>query len=770
MNLKKRTYRLFLTSSLLLLNFLTQGGVRWYSELPDSIRTSIRLRTHLLIHPDAFTTEELNSLAGQNVPLAFYEEDIPGAGQSGWFRKFAGRQNHIPVLARPVQGDAASLPTGAVRVRMDELDRVRLFPVPHDSLYADSLFTSRELLYADPGDTETPDCGLFVKLWSQTGKVPNLIPASPSNMQEIAPLVVRLNTTLKLFGVVRSGGDLLGGVSWKGSFCSTTSGYFCFPLLPEKGGAFIPYKAGYRFSPDIIYDSPSNRGFLKEFKALGLKSDFELTDHLVFRNRITNLRRRNDQEIISNGVKLIRDGQRGPCAWFPGRAYLDAGTQSITALKRDFTVTAWIKPTQLSGNNSILGKGTNFVLKLHDGILTYTMQGVKDYYAVHSRVPVNQWTFISLVHSDYENHVRFYLNGLLTDQAGLILPYRESEHTLLIGSNLWEEFFVGKIGELKIWQRELNDDEIRRQYLDSLDGNTKSLSGNISGLIIVLGLVTVLFFLLKKRRVFKSMVPGHRRLLSARESTSRAPREQVLCFGGLRLINQDGTDISRKFPPKIKQMFVLVLLHSVNGQKGITTNKLSGILWPGMSPQHSKNTRGTSAQNLKSILSSCSDVRLVFRDKLWFIELDPCCYCDYTDALSRIEKLEKLQKDAPVPVDELKALFKILNAGTLFPNMGESWLDPYLSKMSDRIIELGLSFLNRIDEIRYAALVYEMADVISLHDPLNEPALYKKLAMLTLQGKLSLAHTVYDHFTKLYQELYQESYPVDFRSMTMSHE
>lgn len=769
LNQKKLTYCLFLITGFLLAPMLSRAGVTWYSELSDSIRTTIRLRAHALIHPGEFTAKELDSLAGQNIPLAFFEEDIRDQGKTRWFQKLVVRQHHIPIVAQSVH--AASFPQAGepVFIRMNEFDRVKLFPVPRDSYFSDSLFTFRELLYTDPGTREDPDSSLFFKLWSQSGKVPNLIAATTSNLKAITQIVTRLNTTLRIFGVVRSDGELVGGVSWKGSFTSTTSGYFCFPLIPEKGGAFVPYKPGYRFSPDIIYDSPANRGFIKEFKALELKSDFELTDHFVFRNRIMNLQRKNDQEIICNGVKLFRDKKRGDCAWFPGRAYIDAGTQSIATLKPNFTVTAWINPTQLNDNNSILGKGTNFVLKLHNGMLTYTMQGVRDYYSVRSRVPVNRWTFISLVHSAYEKRIRYYMNGRLTDQIDLISPYTESDHTLLIGSNLWEEFFIGAIGEIKIWQRELNEEEIHQQYLDSLDGNRKSLLSKTIRIMIAVCLLTGMFLLWKNRRIFKRKKAG-RLPVSGNERIQAAACEKILCFGGLRLINQDGADISRKFSPKIKQLFVLVFLHSVSGQKGITTKKLSGILWPGMSSQHSKNTRGTSIQNLKSILASCSGVKLIFRDKLWTIDLDQSCYCDYTDVLSRMDRLEKLPEDAPVPVNELKALFRILNAGTLFPNMSESWLDPYISKMSDRIIELGLSFLDRTDEIKHAALVYEMADVISLHDPLNEPALNKKLGMLTRQGKLSLAHTVYDHFTKLYQELYQESYPVDFKSITSGSE
>ncbi|MGV8092703.1 MAG: LamG domain-containing protein [Mangrovibacterium sp.] len=764
MNQKKLTYRLFLITGFLMIAMLSQAGQTLYSELFDSIRTSIRLRVHLLVNVNDFTTGDLDSLVDRNIPLAFYDQNIDSPEYMQWLQKLSFRQNQIPVLVKSVQ--TKPMAESVVLITDREVDRVQLSLTPPDSLFSDSLFTFNELLYVDPGNAANPGSDLFFSLWSQSGKVPNLIPVSRSNFRGIARIAELLNSTKNIFGVVRSGEKLLGHVSWKGYPHSKTNGYFCFPLLPSKTLPFVPYKPGYRFSPDIIYDSPGNRGFLKEFKALGLSSDFGLTDHFVSGNRIMNRQRKNDQEIISSGVELIHDEKRGECVLFPGRAYLDAGTQSISTLKPNFTVTAWIKPTRLSDNNSILGKGTYFVLKLHNGLLTYTMQGIKDYFSVHSRIPVNQWTFISLVHSAYENRIRFYINGQLTDQIDLLSAYRESDHTLLIGSNLWEEFFEGAIGEIKIWQRELNEDEIYRQYLGSINGNKKPLSSLFIWLLIPVCLLLTGFLVWKQDRVFrkkKAQTP-----VRNNDHVHSIACEKILCFGGLRVLNREGTDISRKFSPKLKQLFVLIFLNSVNGQKGINTKKLSEILWPGMSLQDSKNTRGTNIQNLKSILSLCSGIRLVFRDKFWLIELDPTCYSDYADSLTRIDELEKLPKDVPIPVLELKALLEILKAGTPFPNMTGSWLDPYISKLSDRIIELGLIFLDRLDEKRDATLLYELAEVISLYDPLNEPALNKKLCLLTHQGKLGLARTVYDHFARLYQELYQEPYPVDFRSITLA--
>ena len=97
--------------------------------------------------------------------------------------------------------------------------------------------------------------------------------------------------------------------------------------------------------------------------------------------------------------------------------------------------------------------------------------------------------------------------------------------------------------------------------------------------------------------------------------------------------------------------------------------------------------------------------------------------------------------------------------------MDESWVDPYVNRMSNRIIEYGVQLFNVLPEGKYDALLIEVAEVISINDPLNESALRKKVSILTRQGKLSLAHLMFDNFGKLYFELYKEKYQGDFKAL-----
>ncbi len=758
-----RLYGLILFALLILTSGLSQAKPVWYHNLPDSLRTAIRLQAHLLVHLEQLSTSDVDSLQKTNVPFAFFADEMGKSDHKIKIDALTKTQKMIPVISQSDQETSALTNNKLVLINPNQFDQVKLEQRSADSLFNKALFSVRELLWVNTEPTLS-NADLYLTLWSQCGKLPNFVLANQSALQESSQLVARLNAKEKFYGVSLSNNELLAKVSWKSYPRRTSNGYFCFPLLTGNPEPFIPYKAGYRFSPDIMHDSPANKSYLKEFKAVSLSPDFGLTDHFVFDKQPHNIQRNNEQEIINNDVKLIKDPVRGTCAWFPGRAYLDAGIQSKESLQPNFSVTAWIKPSRTDANNSILGKGRDFVLKLHNGELTYTMQGIKDYISTQSEVPVNKWTFVSVVHSAYENQIRFYLNGELTEQVDLITPYSESDYTLLIGSNLWEEFFVGYMDEIKIWNRELNDEEIRLQFQQSIN-QPQSRRVMLWGLLALAVLLLILAYLYFKKRKSR---PVHEQTKPDKKSTNPEQyQEKIACFGGLKVINPEGVDVSQKFSPKIKQLFILVFLNSVNGQKGISTSKLSGILWPGTSTQNAKNTRGTNIQNLKAALASCPGIKLVFSEKLWFLELSESCYSDYVDVVSRIDQLEKPSASEPEQV--LPELLDILSRGTLFPNMSESWLDPYISKMSDRIIEMGMILFQKLDETKHAQLLFKLAEVISLHDPLNEPALRKKLQLLTQQGKLSLAHTVYDHFVKVYREMYQENYPVDFKSLTAEH-
>ncbi len=615
---------------------------------------------------------------------------------------------------------------------------------------------------------------IFLKVWRQSGRLPNFIEPNRISLLKADSVVNRFNTLRRVFGVVKTEeGELINDVRFKGYEESVVNGYFSFPVLKgEPLPVLMPYKAGYHFSPDIIYTTPENYQNSKRFNAFQLDLGYELSDHYTFNPKFKNKVKKNDKELLINNIEIKEDSIFGKVGYFKSRSYIDTGIESKNSLQKSFTITAWVKPTLLGFNNSILGKGNNFVVKLRYGSLTFTMAGIKDYISNASTIPSNKWSHIAISHSEIDNKLFFYVNGQLTDEVKLISKYLVSDYNILIGSNIWEEFFDGYIADIKIWERELNGNEISILFEKKEENSLRS--GQIIGVIVFVILLVILFVLLKKQKPKKEetlLYKEQNKFIQEKTFISDLPKddniESVLCFGKLRILNKRGDNIAENLSPLLKKIFVIVFLYSHQGnKKGISTKQLTEFLWPGMSSQKAKNTRGTNINNLRSILNSSRGVNLIFKDKSWFVELTEDCFCDYLVIQQYLYVFSNGDYSIKELEQELPRFLELLKGGRLFSSSSEPWLDPFIEKFSNQIIEQCLEFTEIFDVEKHSELMLLLTEVICLYDDLNEKAHKLKLQALIQQGKLSLAYKAYDNFIKLYYKIYKEIYSISFEEMT----
>ena len=54
---------------------------------------------------------------------------------------------------------------------------------------------------------------------------------------------------------------------------------------------------------------------------------------------------------------------------------------------------------------------------------------------------------------------------------------------------------------------------------------------------------------------------------------------QIIFFGGFQIIDNKQNDITNKFPPLLKELFLLIWLYSLKNNKGISPDKLIEIIW-----------------------------------------------------------------------------------------------------------------------------------------------------------------------------------------------
>lgn len=760
---------------LFLFLFIRIGTAQEYHQLSEEDKWKVRLQSRILVDIDQLTSANLPSVLNGRSPLAVlishYREN-----QQPLLQQLFTKKDSLVILSEAELDLKWPEDIWVPRISLQDVEVLKLNPLPKENIGVKfkqlkelgALYLPNEEMVAD---------SIFMDIWRQSARMPNFIKVDPELFGRADSIIIKLNARNKVFGAVRSKDGLLAEVYFKRPKNLVANGYFSMPIdLRESLPVFVPHKAGYYFSPDIIFTTPENRDNLKEFTGFPLDFEYGLTDYFVFGTDIKNIARKNNRELIANNLAIIDDPTHTKVGFFGNGAYVDAGLDSRNALQGSFTISAWVKPTVLNENNSILGKGENFVLKLHNGFLTFTMAGIKDYISKASAVPLGKWTHVALVHSKVNNELLFFVNGQPTDKIKLIEDYDTSDYNILIGSNLWQEFFNGYLGNIKIWERELNANEITKEY-QGLVGNELEWQSNMLVIWMVLGTVVLVFVvwwfwnrigLGKNNRVLPSRMPKKESTFNGRGKDEKNP-EKILCFGSLRILTEDGNDIAKRLSPKLKQLFVIVLLHSIGDKKGISTKKLTEALWPGVGPKNAKNTRGTNIQNLRAILSASKEINLTFKDKNWFLELGDNCYCDYQEVLDLMHDLGLGDRTTSYLEQRLPKLLAILKEGRFLANMSDSWLDPFVEKMSNSIIEFCWELSNKLDADAHNVLLYDLASVMYIYDDLNENALQIKLQILIRQGKLSLARTVYDNFVKLYEKIYGESYALRFEEMVISN-
>lgn len=149
----------------------------------------------------------------------------------------------------------------------------------------------------------------------------------------------------------------------------------------------------------------------------------------------------------------------------------------------EITIEMWINPRVINDWDVFVNHDTwNENGKIHyqffpNGVIEFSVYGNDpiDQFATVSP-GVNQWSHIAAVYSKVGKYVRFYLNGVFTNQANYttaqtigVFPYR-------IGNwNGSSRFFDGKMDEIRIWNVLRTDAQISSNMNKCLEGNEAGL-------------------------------------------------------------------------------------------------------------------------------------------------------------------------------------------------------------------------------------------------------------------------------------------------------
>ncbi|WP_338391308.1 LamG-like jellyroll fold domain-containing protein [Fulvitalea axinellae] len=465
-----------------------------------------------------------------------------------------------------------------------------------------------------------------------------------------------------------------------------------------------------------------------------------------------------------NNIDFTSDDRFGEVARFEkDSSFIDCGHDAVFDINNCLTVTAWVKPTLLNDHIAIVGKGYSYSAKFWNKKMLFTTTFVSDHYGASSRMKLDEWQHVSYVF-DAGDRIRFYYNGELVHES-IASPINSSDNSFLIGSNLWGQYFKGNMTELCLWNRSLSTDEIKEVYRRTKDGGPVFRIPEVippdepetqtdDTILVVSGGVLLLFaafwFFYKK----KNKERNSDKVAEVEKPIAKVERKingnSLEFFGGFKACDATGNDVSRKFTPKLRELFLLMFLEGRMSGKGISSKRISDTLWAGYPESSAKNSRSTYMRNLRAVLSDFEGIEVVFENKYWQIQVSEKAFCD-------IEVLWSLLRDGldwsnGVGESELDAYLEVLLKGKFLPSLEAEWADSFKANLADKVTDL-CDFVLASDlyvEDRKMAI----AKALENYDSLNYGALAFKLSYYVNHRKRSVAVKIFEKFVKEHHDFY----------------
>ncbi|MDB5153396.1 MAG: hypothetical protein JWR54_2147 [Mucilaginibacter sp.] len=246
--------------------------------------------------------------------------------------------------------------------------------------------------------------------------------------------------------------------------------------------------------------------------------------------------------------------------------------------------------------------------------------------------------------------------------------------------------------------------------------------------------------------------------LPLERKSAEKKRNTTYLLGEFLVFDKNGKDITYLFSPKIKQLFILILLNSRDGN-GITSKKISCTLWPDKDVAKTKNIKGVTFNHLRNIISDINGIELTFLNDNYLFKINDDFFCDYF-FISAIIKEHQARNDQAILEH-----FDVISRGTLLGDMPDQWLDDYKNAYEEQLISLLQPELKKHYQAGDLKLVLDLTKLILDIDPFNDTALTYQLKGLRKLKGIEYARKVYAQFMIEYKKSFGTEYHTGFEKI-----
>lgn len=253
----------------------------------------------------------------------------------------------------------------------------------------------------------------------------------------------------------------------------------------------------------------------------------------------------------------------------------------------------------------------------------------------------------------------------------------------------------------------------------------------------------------------QNMSSRNRETKTARKENGKK-RNSIFLFGDFQIFNRKGEDVVQHLPPKVQELFLMIMTSSFKPFNHITIKAINSHLWPDHSPEQAKNNRSVSVNKLRSVLDEVDGIKICCDNKVWWIELEENLYCDYHRFLAVLSA-------KTLTLSLVQQLNQILKRGKFMKEHDYHWFENDRMKLCDGALQKLKEHLHRQNE---ESEIHRLIAESILHlDPLSESALRVKIHSLIKYDEHTAARATFDHFKKEYQYIYGVEYKKTFSEM-----
>ena len=288
------------------------------------------------------------------------------------------------------------------------------------------------------------------------------------------------------------------------------------------------------------------------------------------------------------------------------------------------------------------------------------------------------------------------------------------------------------------------------------DNNSKEIILLVTFILIVF--ISIFFIYKKKRKEKKENPTQIISNLNLEEKKSPINENAVFLFGNFKVFNNKGKDITYLFSPKIKQLFLLLLLNNKKEEAGISSELIYDVLWPDSDYHKAKNLKNVTINLLRKNLEEIEGIELVYSNKIFKLEYDPSFYCDYFDFNNQIQILKvgvNIENSIP-------SLLTIIGNGTFLKSIEDVYFDYFKTEYENNIFEtipylIQTTFNNK----DYAATITISNSLFNI-DPINEIAFYYKIHSLLKMKNNSDAKKCFNYFIIEFKKIMNDDFSKTF--------